>query len=39
MKPNQLENRLIQFAIDVIMVCRIKDNSFASVHLAKQHIR
>lgn len=39
MKPNQLENRLIQFAIDVIMVCRIKDNSFASEHLAKQYIR
>ncbi len=39
MKPNQLEERLIQFAIDVILNCRKVDNSFASEHLAKQLIR
>ena len=39
MKPNQLEERLIQFAIDVILVCKTIDNSFASEHLAKQLIR
>ena len=39
MKPNQLEERLIQFAIDVILVCKTIDDSFASEHLAKQLIR
>jgi len=39
MKPNQLEERLTQFAIDVILVCKTIDNSFASEHLAKQLIR
>jgi len=39
MKPNQLEERLIQFAVDVILVCKTIDNSFASEHLAKQLIR
>ncbi len=39
MKPNQLEERLIQFAIDGILVCKTIDNSFASQHLAKQLIR
>lgn len=39
MKPNQLEERLIQFAIDVILVCKTIDNSFASEYLAKQLIR
>ena len=39
MKPNQLEERLIQFAIDVILICKKIDNSFASEHLAKQLIR
>jgi|TARA_R100000963_G_C4563708_1_gene51485 four helix bundle protein len=39
MKPNQLEERLIQFAIDAILVCKTVDNSFASEHLAKQLIR
>ena len=39
MKPNQLENRLIQFSIDVILLCKKIDKSFASEHLAKQLIR
>ncbi len=39
MKPNQLEERLIQFAIDVILLCKKIDSSFASEHLAKQLIR
>lgn len=39
MKPNQLEERLIQFAIDVILLCKKIDKSFASEHLAKQLIR
>ena len=39
MKPNQLEERLIQFAIDVILNCKNIDSSFAAGHLAKQLIR
>jgi four helix bundle protein len=39
MKPNQLEERLIQFAIEVILICKKIDKSFASEHLAKQLIR
>jgi len=39
MKANQLEERLIQFAIDVIVICKTIDKSFASEHLAKQLIR
>jgi four helix bundle protein len=39
MKPNQLEDRLIQFAVDVILICKKIDKSFASEHLAKQLIR
>jgi four helix bundle protein len=39
MKPNQLEERLIQFAIDVIIGCENIDQTFASQHLAKQLIR
>lgn len=39
MKPNQLEERLIRFAIDAILVCKTVDNSFGSEHLAKQLIR
>lgn len=39
MKPNQLEERLIQFAIDVILIYKKIDNSFASEHLTKQLIR
>ena len=39
MKPNQLENRLIKFAIDIIILCKSIDKSFASEHLAKQLIR
>ncbi|MDC8003299.1 four helix bundle protein [Aureisphaera galaxeae] len=39
MKANNLEDRLIQFAIDVISVCKSLDNSFAAEHLAKQLIR
>jgi len=29
MRPNQLENRLIQFSIDVISLCKQIDKSFA----------
>lgn len=39
MKPNQLEERLIQFAIDVILLCKKIDSSFAAEHLTKQLIR
>ena len=39
MKPNQLEERLIQFAVDIILLCKKIDKSFASEHLAKQLIR
>lgn len=39
MKPNHLEERLIQFAIDIILACKKIDKSFASEHLAKQLIR
>ncbi len=39
MKPNQLEERLIQFSIDVILLCKKTDKSFASEHLAKQLMR
>lgn len=39
MKPNQLEERLIQFSIDVILLCKKMDKSFASEYLAKQLIR
>jgi len=39
MKPNQLEERLIRFAIDIILLCKTIDKSFASEHLAKQLIR
>ena len=33
MKPNQLEERLTQYAIDVIRLCKKIDKSFASEHL------
>jgi four helix bundle protein len=39
MNPNQLENRLIDFAIAVINACRFIDQSFAAQHLSKQLIR
>jgi len=39
MKPNELEERLIQFAIDVILLCKSINKSFASEHLTKQLIR
>ncbi len=39
MNPNQLENRLIDFAIAVIKACKFNDQSFASQHLTKQLIR
>lgn len=39
MKPNQLEERLIQFAIDIILVCKKIDSSFAAENLSKQLIR
>ncbi|MCC1483902.1 four helix bundle protein [Winogradskyella immobilis] len=39
MKANELEKRLIQFSIDIILLCKTIDKSFASEHLAKQLIR
>lgn len=39
MKPNQLEERLIKFAVDIILLCKTMDTSFASEHLTKQLIR
>ncbi|WP_299762972.1 four helix bundle protein [uncultured Dokdonia sp.] len=39
MKPNQLEERLIKFAVDIILLCKTMDKSFASEHLTKQLIR
>jgi four helix bundle protein len=39
MNPSQLEERLIQFAIDVILISKEIDKSFASEHLVKQLIR
>ncbi len=39
MKPNQLEERLIKFSVDVILLCKTIDKSFASEHLTKQLIR
>lgn len=39
MKPNQLEERLIKFAVDIILLCKSTDKSFAAEHLTKQLIR
>ena len=39
MKPNQLEDRLIQFAVGVIISSKKIENSFAAQHLTKQLIR
>ena len=39
MNPSQLEARLIQFAVDVILMSKKNDKSFASQHLIKQLIR
>ncbi len=39
MKPNQLEDRLIQFAIDVINLNKKTEDTFAIHHLTKQLIR
>jgi four helix bundle protein len=39
MNPNELEDRLINFAIEVINVCKFIDQSFASQHLSQQLIR
>lgn len=39
MNSNQLEERLINYAIDVILVTKSVDDSFAAEHLAKQLIR
>ena len=39
MKPNQLEERLIKFAIDIIFLCKSMDTSFAAEHMTKQLIR
>jgi len=39
MKPNQLEDRLIEFAVDVIVSSKKIEDSFAAQHLTKQLIR
>lgn len=39
MKASELEERLIQFSIDIILLCKKIDKSFAAEHLAKQLIR
>ncbi|WP_299366471.1 four helix bundle protein [Winogradskyella sp.] len=39
MKANELEERLVQFSIDIILLTKTIDKSFASEHLAKQLIR
>lgn len=39
MKPNQLEERLIKYAVDFILLYKTMENSFASEHLTKQLIR
>lgn len=39
MKAQELENRLIDFAIAIIKSCKHLDNSYASQHLSKQLIR
>jgi len=39
MKANDLEERLIQFSVNVILLNKSLDNSFASEHLIKQLIR
>ncbi|MEO0037100.1 MAG: hypothetical protein RIQ59_311 [Bacteroidota bacterium] len=39
MKPINLEDRLIQFSVDIILMCNKIENSFTSEHLAKQLIR
>ena len=39
MKPNQLEDRLVRFAAEVILAYNQIDSSFAVEHLGKQLIR
>ena len=39
MKAVDLEERLIQFSIDVIQLCKTMNHSFEAEHLAKQLIR
>ncbi|AUC78067.1 four helix bundle protein [Nonlabens sp. MB-3u-79] len=39
MKAQDLENRLINFAVSIIKGCKYVDKSFASEHLSKQLIR
>lgn len=39
MKAQDLEDRLIDFAVSVIKACKFLDQSFASQHLSKQLIR
>lgn len=39
MKPNELENRLIEFSVNVINCCQKTENTIASEHLVKQIIR
>jgi four helix bundle protein len=39
MKPNELENRLIKFSVDIINLSKSSNKSYASDHLFKQLIR
>lgn len=39
MKLNQLEERLIKFAVDIILLGKSVDKTFAAEHLTKQLIR
>ena len=39
MNANILEERLIQFAVNVILMCKKVENNFAAQHLANQLIR
>jgi four helix bundle protein len=39
MTAEELENRLIQFAVSTILLCKKKDSSFAAEYLSKQMIR
>lgn len=38
MKPNELEEKLIKFAIDIIVLCKTTNKSFTAEHLTKQLI-
>lgn len=39
MTPQELEDRLIQFAVDIILAFDLKEKTFAGEHLSKQIIR